>query len=396
MFINVNSDLFISHQDEEDEFIATLSKVDTPAYVLDIEQLLENLSIFETIKKETNCKVLLALKAFSNPSCFDLISHYLDGTASSSLNEARLGKREFGKEVHIYAPAYKSEEFQEIQSIASHVVFNSISQWKLFRDQLDSKVQCGLRINPKYSEVKEAMYNPCVKGSRLGVTLKELKEQNLEGLKGLHFHVLCEQGSDVLDRVWKYVEKKVGRYIEHLEWFNIGGGHLIADEDYDVERLIRIINYIQDKYGIQVVIEPGAGVVVNTGYLVASVLDIGKNGGNFAILDTSATAHMPDVLETPYRPDILRAKSPGVYLYTYQLGGLTCLAGDIIGTYSFQQPLSVGDKLIFEDMAQYTMVKNTTFNGISLPSIYTLDETGELYLKQRFGYDDFRLKLGNR
>ena len=333
-----------------------LSSIQTPAYVLDERKFEENLLIISDIKKRTGCTILLALKAFANPCCFPIISKYLDGVSASSVNEARLGKEYFKKEVHVYSPAYKEAEIDELQSMSSHIIFNSFSQWKRFKSKINlDQIKCGIRINPEYSEVKVTKYNPCSKNSRFGVLSEEFSGKDLEGISGLHFHALCEQGSDVLERVWQRVEEKFGEYLHSLSWINFGGGHFITDDGYDTEKLVTLINHIQSKYNIEVILEPGGSVALRSGYLVSSVLDIGENESNFAILDTSATAHMPDVLEMPYIPNIIGAEEPNKYPHNYRLGGVTCLSGDVIGEYSFEKPLAIDDKLIFTDMAQYTI-----------------------------------------
>lgn len=368
----------------------------TPCYVVDERLIRKNLEVLKTVKDRTGCKILLAQKAFSMYSMYPLIAEYLDGVTSSSLFEARLGFEEMGKEVHIYAPAYREDEFDEIVRYSDHIVFNSFEQWMKFRGKLESsnkKVESAIRINPEYSEIETDIYNPCFANSRMGITLENFKEDELEGIDGLHFHTMCEQNSDTLERTLKAVEDKFGKYLYQMKWLNFGGGHHIAKDGYDVEKLINCINYMKNKYDVDIYLEPGEGVAINTGFLVATVLDVIKNGMDIAILDTSAACHMPDVLEMPYRPEIINAGNPNEYEYTYRLGGPTCLAGDIIGDYSFKEPLKPGDKLIFCDMAHYSMVKNNTFNGINLPSIVKYSEEKGIEIVKTFGYEDFKGRL---
>jgi carboxynorspermidine decarboxylase len=299
-------------------------------------------------------------------------------------------------EVHIFSPAYREDEMSEIIATCDHIVFNSFTQLKKYREQVRAsgrKTQCGIRINPEYSEIETDIYNPCLTGSRFGTTLDQFEEDELDGIDGLHFHTMCEQNSDVLERTIKVVDEKFGKYISKMKWLNFGGGHHITRPDYDLDTLIRSINFMKEKYGVQVYLEPGEAVALNAGYLVTKVLDTLKNGMDIAILDTSAACHMPDVIEMPYRPNIIGAGKPGEFTNTYRLGGPTCLAGDIIGDYSFQEPLKPGDTLVFCDMAIYTMVKNNTFNGINLPAIALYSpENGTKVIKQ-FTYEDFKSRL---
>ncbi|MBZ4670800.1 MAG: carboxynorspermidine decarboxylase [Clostridiales bacterium] len=371
-------------------------KLPSPCYIVDERLLVKNLEILKSVRERTGCKILLAQKGFSMFSLYPLIRKYLDGTTASSLFEARLGHEEMGGETHIFAPAYRDDEFEEIIKICDHIVFNSFSQWKKFKSRVkeqNRKIECGIRINPEYSEIKTDIYNPCFKNSRLGVTLENFEPDMLDGIDGLHFHTMCEQNSDVLERTIKVVDEKFGKYISRMKWLNFGGGHHITRADYDVETLVRSIMFIREKYGINVYLEPGEAIALNTGYLVCTVLDTLKNGMDIAILDTSAACHMPDVLEMPYRPEIIGAGKPGEYSYTYRLGGPTCLAGDVIGDYSFKEPLRPGDKLVFCDMAHYTMVKNNTFNGINLPSIASFNEQDGIKIIKQFGYEDFKSRL---
>lgn len=372
------------------------STLPSPCYVVDERLLKKNLEILQTVQQRTGCRILLALKGFSMYSVFHLAGKYLAGITASSLFEARLGYEEMGKEVHIYAPAYNEKEFDTLTGICDHIVFNSFQQWRKFKDKVKNapkKIECGIRINPEYSEIETPIYNPCYQFSRLGVTLSNFKPEELDGIDGLHFHTMCEQNADTLARTIKVVDEKFGKYIKNMKWLNFGGGHHITRPDYDIETLIRSILFIKDKYGIDVYLEPGEAVALNTGFLVSTVMDIVDNGMQIAILDTSAACHMPDVLEMPYRPDIIGAGTPNEHAYTYRLGGPTCLAGDIIGDYSFKQPLKPGDRLVFCDMAHYTMVKNNTFNGVNLPSIVLHSEAEGSKVIKQFGYQDFKSRL---
>lgn len=377
------------------DYLNVLKNVPTPSYIVDKQLLQKNLEILTYVKKQTQCKILLAQKGYSQFSLYPFIGEYLDGVTSSSLFEAKLGREYMNSEVHIYSPAYIPSEFEEIISIADHIVFNSTSQYKKYKQQIlnsSKKIDVGIRVNPEFSELTVPIYDPCSPYSRLGVTEKNLDPSELVGIDGLHFHTMCEQNSDTLERTIKVIEKKFGKYLYNMKWINFGGGHHITRDDYDVEKLIKIINRISKKYDVMVYLEPGEAIALNCGYLVTSVLDVMNNGIDIAILDTSASTHMPDVIEMPYRPVIIGTKQALKNPYTYRLGGITCLAGDVIGDYSFIKPLKEGDKLIFTDMAHYTMVKNNTFNGVNLPSIYILDQ-GKLQLVKQFGYDDFKSRL---
>jgi carboxynorspermidine decarboxylase len=378
------------------EYLAE-TRVDTPCWVVDLGQLRANLELLEFVRRRTESKILLALKGFAAWRTFPLVRRYLDGVAASSPDEARLGREEFGREVHAYAPAYSLGDLQEIVRHADHLVFNSLGQYRHFRELVRERapgVECGLRINPEHSEVKVALYDPCARYSRLGVTRSELGDVELAGLDGLHFHTLCEKDADALERTLAVVEEKFGSWLDRVRWVNFGGGHHITRPGYDLERLVRVVREFRARHRVEVYLEPGEAVALDAGVLVASVLDIVTNELPIAILDTSAAAHMPDVLEMPYRPPLVGARQPGEYPYTYRLTGLTCLAGDVIGDYSFLRELRVGDQVVFGDMAHYSMVKATTFNGVRLPSIATFDpETGSLVLVRRFGYQDFRSRL---
>ena len=376
-----------------------LQQLQTPCYVINESAVEENLKKINRIQEETGAKVLLALKGFAMWSLFPLIKKYLPGITASSLNEALLGKEEFGGELHVYAPAYTDREFSEIVQIADHISFNSANQFQKFKSQVSKQrrpIQCAVRINPEHSEVSTSIYDPCAPFSRLGMTLDHFKkfEKELDGISGLHFHTLCELNADALARTLKIVEEKFGYYFSKLSWINFGGGHHISRSDYDIELLIQTIHNFQNKYKLQVYLEPGEAIALNTGVLVSEVLDVFNNGMDIAILDTSAAAHMPDVLEMPYRPEILGAAMANQRRYTYRLGGTTCLAGDVIGDYSFDEPLQPGDKLIFGDMAHYTMVKNNTFNGVQLPTIYKFNSQNQrLELVKSFEYKDYKSRL---
>lgn len=369
-----------------------LKDLHTPCYVVDERLIEKNMRVLDGVRRRTGCKILLAQKAFSMFALYPMMSGYIDGTTASGLYEARLGKEKMpGREVHIFSPAYKDEEYDEIAAICDHIVFNSPSQFERFRDRTDlSRTSCGIRVNPMYSETETEFYDPCSLRSRLGTRPEDMRM--CEGITGLHFHTMCEQGSDVLARTLVHFEEHFGKYLYDLEWVNFGGGHHITREGYDLELLEREICRIREKYGVQVILEPGEAHALNAGFLAAEVLDVFRSGGHdHAILDTSAACHMPDVLEMPYTPRISQSDENGGYEYI--LGGPTCLAGDIIGTYRFAKPLSAGDRLVFEDMAIYTMCKNNTFNGMALPYIYLIKNDGSAVLHKSFGYDDFVSRL---
>ncbi|MEL3962403.1 carboxynorspermidine decarboxylase [Lysinibacillus endophyticus] len=368
----------------------------SPSYVVDVRLLKRNLEILKSVQDRTGCDILLALKGFSMFSTFPMVRQYLKGITSSSLFEARLGYEEFGKEVHAYAPAYAEHEIDEYLKYVDHIVFNSFDQLNKYKEKvqsLDKHVSIGLRVNPGYSEVETELYDPCALNSRLGIPFESFRPDELDGVEGIHFHAMCEQNSDVLERIIPHFEEKYGPYLHQMKWVNFGGGHHITRPDYDVDKLVNIINYIKEKYDVHVILEPGEAIALNTGYLVTTVLDVVKNGMEIAILDTSATCHMPDVLEMPYRPQIIGASTPNDKAYTYRLGGMTCLAGDVIGDYSFDQPLKAGDKVVFTDMAHYTMVKNHMFNGVNLPSICLFNEEEGVKVVRQFGYEDYRNRL---
>jgi len=373
------------------------SRVDSPAFVIDLASLERNLELLAHARRAADCGILLALKGFAAWSTFPLVAKYLDGVAASGPDEARLGHEELGKQVHTYCPAFDEASLRETIRHSDHVTFNSPSQIDRFRSVIKehaSDASFGLRINPEHSEVDVAIYDPCAPGSRLGTTKHALVRADLRGIDGLHFHTLCELGADALQRTLAVVEDQFAPWLDHAKWVNFGGGHHITKPNYDVGLLIDLIREFKREHRVDVFLEPGEAIGLNAGVLVASVLDIVENDGPIAILDTSATAHMPDVLEMPYRPLIRNAAEPGRLPCDYRLGGLSCLAGDMIGEYSFARPLEVGDRLIFEDMAHYTMVKTTTFNGVRLPSIALYDPRNDSYrVQRRFGYEDYRNRL---
>ncbi|HEL1790826.1 TPA: carboxynorspermidine decarboxylase [Streptococcus suis] len=372
-----------------------IDQVPTPAYVIDEAKLVNNLEILKSIQDRTGCKVLLAQKAFSMYATYPLISQYLAGTTASGLYEAKLGREEFGGEVHVFAPAFKDADLDEILEIADHIVCNSERQLRKHVDKCRAAgVSIGLRINPECSTQDEhALYDPCATGSRFGVRISQFSEDLLDLVDGLHFHTLCEQNSDDLKTTLDAVEAKFGPYLHKVKWLNMGGGHHVTREDYDVELLISSIQHMQEIYGLEIYIEPGEAIALNAGYLVTEVLDIVENGIETLVLDASATCHMPDVLEMPYRPPLRLGFEAGEKAYTYRLSSNTCLTGDIIGDYSFEKPVEIGDKLYFEDMAIYSFVKNNTFNGIGLPSLVLMDQTGDCRIIKEFGYEDFKGRL---
>lgn len=372
-----------------------IDQVPTPAYVIDEAKLVNNLEILKSVQERTGCKVLLAQKAFSMYATYPLISQYLAGTTASGLYEAKLGREEFGGEVHVFAPAFKDADLEEILEIADHIVFNSERQLRKHVNKCRAVgVSVGLRINPECStQGDHALYDPCAAGSRFGVRIDQFSEDLLDLVDGLHFHTLCEQNSDDLKTTLDAVEAKFGPYLHRIKWLNMGGGHHVTREDYDIDLLISSIQHMQKTYGLEVYIEPGEAIALNAGYLVTEVLDIFENGIETLVLDASATCHMPDVLEMPYRPPLRHGFEAGEKAYTYRLSSNTCLTGDIIGDYSFEKPVEIGDKLYFEDMAIYSFVKNNTFNGIGLPSLVLMDKTGDCRIVKSFGYEDFKGRL---
>lgn len=368
-------------------------EVPTPSYVIAKDLLEHNLRILHEVEESTGAHVLLAQKCFSMYHYYPLIAAYLSGTTASGLYEAKLGHEEMGKENHVFSPAYKESEFAELTKICDHIIFNSFAQWRMFGPAaLAAGVSCGLRINPERSTQDHAIYDPCAEGSRLGVRLRDFDASAIGGLEGLHFHTLCEQGADALAVTLEAVEAKFGKYLPQMKWINFGGGHHITKTGYDIALLKKCIRRMQDKYGLTVYVEPGEAVALNAGFLVAEVLDIQQENA-IAILDTSAACHMPDVIEMPYRPPVLGSGEPGEKAHTYTFAGPTCLAGDTIGTYSFDEPLAVGDRIVFGDMAIYTMVKNNTFNGMPLPDIALQHPDGSCEIVRRFGYQDFKGRL---
>ena len=369
--------------------------VSTPCYVIDEEKLRSNLEILRGVQERTGAKILLAQKAFSCYHLYPMIGEYLAGTACSGLFEAKLGAEEMGRENHVFSAAYRESEMDEIISCCGHIIFNSFSQLDKYRDRvLAAGKKIGLRINPELSTQEgHEIYDPCSPKSRLGITRRNFRDDDLRGVTGLHFHTLCEQDSDDLECTLGAVEEKFGDILPSIEWINFGGGHHITREGYDIPRLERCIRRMQEKYGLEVWLEPGEAIALNAGYLVTEVLDLTENDMPIAILDTSAACHMPDVLEMPYRPPLFNSGEAGEKRYSYRLGSQTCLAGDVIGEYSFDTPLSIGDRLVFGDMAIYSMVKNNTFNGMPLPAIMLLKADGTTELLRDFGYKDFHSRL---
>jgi len=367
----------------------------SPAYVVDLGRLRHNLAILDEVQQRSGARILMALKAFAMWSVFPLIRETLQGVCASSPWEARLGREEFGGEVHSFAAAFKESAVAELLSISDHLVFNSFSQLERFRPLWEkSGLSIGLRVNPEHSEGHTAIYDPCAPMSRLGIPRREFEGRDLTGIEGLHFHTLCEQLFEPLERTARAFEEKFGEFLPGMKWLNLGGGHHITREGYDIDGLVELVKYFKGKYGLEVYLEPGEAIAIGTGILVGEVLDVVHNQMDIAILDVSATCHMPDILEMPYRPAITGGYDPGDKPNIYRLGGPSCLAGDVIGDWSFEQPLQPGDRLAFEDMSHYTMVKTTTFNGIQHPAICTYEpETGELKIVREFGYADFKNRL---
>ena len=374
-----------------------LAEVTTPAYVVEEKRLVHNLEILRGLQERTGCYVLLAQKAFSMYSCYPLIGRYLKGAAASGLFEARLAYEEFPGENHVFNPAFQEKEFAELLKYCDHFVFNSMSQWKRFGARaLAAGKECGLRINPEHSTQDHAIYDPCSPLSRLGARLSELDEDSLEGLSGFHFHTLCEQGAEPLAETLEAVEEKFGRCLPRLKWINFGGGHHITREGYNMPLLERCIRRMQDRYGLKVYLEPGEAIALDAGFLAATVVEVIEGPERelpVAVLDVSAACHMPDVLEMPYRPPLSDSGEAGERKYSYMLAGAACLGGDNIGVFSFDEPLKPGQKLLFGDMAIYTMVKNNTFNGMPLPDIVYVDAGGSWKTIRTFGYDDFKQRL---
>jgi len=374
--------------------------VETPCFVVDTGLVERNLEILGQVKERTGCKILLALKAFAMWDVFPLLRSTLDGVCASSPHEARLGREEFGGEVHVFAAAYSAAHVVELCRFADHMVFNSFGQLERFApmvaeeaSRLGRRVDLGIRINPEHSEGAVPLYDPCSPGSRLGVRRQHFRPELLDGVRGLHWHNLCEQNADCLARTVEAAEQAFGEFFSRMDYVNFGGGHHITRSDYDVDLLCQVVASFQDRYGLQVYLEPGEAVVLNAGYLVTTVLDIVDADIPFAIVDTAVPAHMPDVLEMPYRPHIVGSGFLGEKKYNYRIGGLSCLAGDVAGEYSFDDPLTIGSRLVFTDMAHYTMVKTNTFNGVALPSMYRFDPKSGMRLVRRFGYEDFKYRL---
>ena len=366
--------------------------VPTPSYLVYEELLEKNLKILAEIAEDTGAKILLAQKCFSMYHYYPLIGRYLSGTTASGIYEARLSQEEMGKENHVFKPAYEAEEIIQLAAICDHIIFNSFAQWERFGAAARAEgASCGIRINPECSTQEHAIYDPCAPGSRLGVKIADFRVDLLEGMDGLHFHTLCEQGADALAVTLAAFEEKFGKYLRGMKWLNFGGGHHITREGYDISLLKKLIYHVQETYNVIVYLEPGEAVALNAGFLVASVLDVQESGN--IILNTSAACHMPDVIEMPYRPPVIGAGEAGEKAYTCTLAGPTCLAGDTIGTYSFDAPLAVGDRVVFGDMAIYTMVKNNTFNGMPLPQIIAVPPSGAWEIVREFGYDDFKMRL---
>jgi len=379
------------------------TSVPSPCFVIDVHALENNLKILAKIQKDSGAKILLALKAFSCWHLGPLISTYLNGVCASGLHEAFLARDHYDGELHVYSPAYSESDFLKISSMASHIVFNSKNQLerfckKIFQAKAESAINLpsfGLRINPEYSEGSIELYDPCAEQSRLGITLSELEKCDLTYVEGFHFHTLCEQGADVLERTLAVFEDKFASYLKHIKWLNFGGGHHITKPDYDRHKLVELIQNFSKKYDLNVYLEPGEAIAIHSGVLISEVLDIGDNKKPFAILDTSATCHMPDTLEMPYRAHIKDSGVANERAYTYRLGGVTCLAGDVMGDYSFDTPLKIGQRVMFDDMAHYTMVKATTFNGVALPAIAIWDsQTDECKIIKVFSYEDYKSRLG--
>lgn len=374
----------------------TWKNLPTPCYVVDEKKLKENLTILRKLEQDTGCHVLLAQKAFSMFSLYPLIGEYLSGTTASGLFEARLGYEEMGKENHVFAPAYRDADMKELVKICDHVIFNSFSQYEKHRRIIAecNTVSIGIRVNPECSTQEgHAIYDPCAPGSRLGVTLADFPKELPADIEGLHFHTLCEQNAEDLVTTFRAFEKKFAPYLKQIKWLNMGGGHHITRADYKLDVLKELICEIRNKYSLEVYLEPGEAIALNAGYLVTEVMDIVHNGMDILILDASAACHMPDVLEMPYRPPLKGGYQPGEKAHTYRLSSMTCLAGDVIGDYSFEREIQVGDRLVFEDMAIYSMVKNNTFNGMPLPSIAILKEDGSAEIVKEFGYEDFKGRL---
>lgn len=387
------------------------SAIPSPAFVLDESRLRRNLALISHVQRESGAQIIVAFKGFSMWSAFPVLREYgITGATASSLNEARLAREEMQGEVHVYAPAYSDAEFPAVLALADHLVFNSFSQWERFKPQVMAAreagrtVHVGIRVNPEYAEVETDLYNPAGPFSRLGVTRREFRMDLMDGVDGLHFHTLCEKDSDTLERTLEVLERNFGDVLSQVKWVNFGGGHLMTREGYDIPRLIRVVRAFRERWGVHVILEPGSAFGWQTGWLVSSVLDVVHNVKDALLLDISVSAHMPDVLEMPYRPRILGAGDPpeldhhretseGVGGHPYLIGGTTCLAGDVVGEYVFPQPLKIGDRVVFDDMIHYTMVKTTFFNGVKHPDIGILHLDGSYECVKSFGYEEFKAKL---
>ena len=378
-----------------------ITEIETPSYIIDEKKLRENLELLHNVEERTGAKILLAQKCFSGFYEYPLIAKYISGTTASGLFEAKLGKEEMGKENHVFSPAYREKDMEELATICDHIIFNSKAQLKKYVPQVKeiekktgNHVGIGIRINPECStQGDHAIYDPCAPGSRMGVRSCDFDEEIIDMVEGIHFHTLCEQNSDDLETTLKAVEERFGQYLHHIKWLNMGGGHHITRSDYDVDKLCKLIAHMKETYDLEIYLEPGEAVALNAGYLATTVLDIVDNDIKILVLDASAACHMPDVLEMPYRPPLKDSGEAGEKAYTYRLSSNTCLAGDVIGDYSFDREIKIGDKLYFEDMAIYSMVKNNTFNGIPLPSISAMDENGNVRIIKEFSYNDFKGRL---
>jgi carboxynorspermidine decarboxylase len=373
------------------------SKVPSPSYVINEERFRKNLALIRDVSEKSGAEIILAFKGFAMWGVFDILKEFVSGAAASSVNEARLCFEEIGSPAHTYSPVYKLSEFDDIVKYSSHITFNSLDQYNKFSNifkKYSKKISFGLRINPEFSEISHGLYNPCSPGSRLGITEQDLGKRLPEGIEGLHFHVLFESDSYALEKVLNVVDTKFGRCFPYLKWINMGGGHLITRKDYNTGHLIRLIKDFRSRTGLHVILEPGSAFAWETGELVATVEDIVENNGiRTAILDVSFTAHMPDCLEMPYKPKILNASDPVNESPVYRLGGNSCLSGDFMGDWSFDNGLKVGDRIVFLDMIHYTMVKTTTFNGVQHPAIGIWTSEGNFRLLRSFGYDDYKTRL---
>jgi carboxynorspermidine decarboxylase len=369
--------------------------IPSPCYVCDEAALERNLQLMQYVQQQSGVEIILALKGFSMWSTFDLVKQYLQGSTASAVWEARLGKEEMGKQVHAYSPAFKPADIDELVSLVDHISFNSLGQWNRYKQQIiKSDVSAGLRVNPEHRETETELYDPSAPGSRLGIRAIDLLDADLSGVEGFHIHNLCECDSFATERTIKAVEQKFAQWLPQLKWINFGGGHLMTSQGYDVEHLISTLKAFRQRHPhLNVILEPGSAVAWQTGSLVTEVVDIVENGDKIAILDISATAHMPDVLEMPYRPEVVGAGTAGEKAHTYRFGGNSCLAGDAIDLYSFDHELHIGERIIFEDMIHYTMVKTTFFNGVEHPSIGIIRKNGEFELVRKFSYQDFKDKL---